>query len=288
MNEFSNLEENDILVYANEFSEINLNGYLIFNKNIELLNECDIVIKQLYNDIDSIVLYIKKTKNVVNFFTNWNENIDEFKNKNFVKYIKPSLKSLQAPSFNMQIEFRCCDDDIIPNCKFNSYEQFSMFVAGHVLPFYEDNYDCYTHFINVGFDDLHRCNANTKENIQEYQDLAELTALYWIWKNLDISDLKYIGFSTYRKPFLKSNKDLYDILNRDGFDCIVNRYYSNFYKTHEIELGKENVNEFENILKNIMSTKEFSDFIEDYERGTFIYICNSFIISTDNFNWMFT
>lgn len=50
-----------------------------------------------------------------------------------------------------------------------------------------------------------------------------------------------------------------------------------------VELGEANVREFEHILEEAMPPSEYAEFINDYENGKFIYICNSFVMPRSKF-----
>lgn len=278
---FEDMSDGDILVYANEFSDINLDGEDIFmNQRIFYLTTSYDIIMSECEAFQKSLLYIKKSTFSENLFKHFDE-FDKRKNIGEVLKIKPNLKFLQMQSGTFDIDIRHSENDIVPNCRMHYYEPYAMFVAGHVLPLYEVNYDAYTHFINVGSDNLHRVSANDGDNIKDYQDLAELTALYWIWKNLDISDLKYIGFSTYRKPFFATNEDMFKLLEEGNIDCIANEYHTNFRNIHMIELGEDNVTEFEDIVKSILPSNEYEEFLNDYRNSKVIYICNSFVIKSE-------
>ena len=279
-----NMADNDILVYADEFSEINLNGkYIFLNERISHLKNYDIIISECEN-IQKKLMYIKKTDFSIYFFKHFEE-FDKLKNDSRILKLKPNLKLLQALTFSTNEEIRLSDNDILPNCKIHYYEPFSMFVVGHVLPIHEINYDMYTHFINVGDSNIDRVSANEGVNIKNHQDLAELTALYWIWKNLDINDLDVIGFSTYRKPFLIKNSVAYEMIKSGKIDCVANKYaLTNFSRIHKLELGEENIKEFKDIVKSLMSNEEYDAFINDYENSRYVYICNSFYMPRNRFN----
>lgn len=177
-------------------------------------------------------------------------------------------------------ELRSSECDIVLTRKKFNYKPYVMFVIGHALPFFEKKYDEYTHFINVGKDNLHRCWDNTGDNIHQYSGAAEHTGIYWIWKNVDLSNVKYIGISTHRKPFAASNEFMYKKME-EGATAIANEYYQHRKSTLLTAFDESLFNDIVEIFgKHHPEYKE--DFIKHETCGT-LFPSNSFVVRTEDF-----
>lgn len=63
----------------------------------------------------------------------------------------------------------------------------------------------------------HTTGDNTGDNISNLnRNFCELTSLYWIWKNFDLSNIDYIGFVQYRRQFIFDEAEFDQ--SRNGFE----------------------------------------------------------------------
>ena len=70
---------------------------------------------------------------------------------------------------------------------------------------------------------------NTGDNISgKNSTYCELTAIYWAWKNLDLSETDYVGVTHYRRHFTttKNAKTLDKALTKDELE-LLNKQYGN-------------------------------------------------------------
>lgn len=156
--------------------------------------------------------------------------------------------------------------------------EFKMYVVTHK----KFNYNLLTSYepIQVG-----KCNTNkvlpyisddTGENISEKNNnYCELTAIYWIWKN--VKKYKYVGICHYRRYFVYDlNSKLVDedyiskYLENEKYDIILPYEYkteSNVYN-HFVNSTSGRKKDLENLRKIIK--KLYPDYIDSYD-----YIMNS-------------
>ncbi|MDR0912960.1 MAG: DUF4422 domain-containing protein [Methanobrevibacter sp.] len=146
-------------------------------------------------------------------------------------------------------------------------------------------------------DNLGYCSDDTGDNISyKNKDYAELTGLYWIWKN---SDADIIGLTHYRRYFvdeksgsLLNNENINNYLNK--YDLIIPKpfiFFRNFYNWYKI-WGYDIF--LDNYIKPSIE-KNFPEYIESYEevlKNHILYPCSMFIGRKDlmdNYcNWLFT
>jgi len=149
------------------------------------------------------------------------------------------------------------------------------------------------------------------ENISEKNNTyCELTAIYWVWKNLNLDDFDYIGIAHYRRHFsMKKNaRRLDDVLKKDEVETIFKRmnseviittpkrrYFSsieNHYIHSKKGYDKQHKTDIENLRR---ATKEISP---EYEsdlnyvlKGNKAHMLNMFIMPTKLFSdyctWLF-
>ena len=203
-----------------------------------------------------------------------------WKHKRIVNLMKPCYDWAIIPRNMSGLDLRSASCDIVLTRKKFNYKPYVMFVIGHALPFFEKKYDEYTHFINVGNDNLHRCWDTTGDNIHQYSGAAEHTGIYWIWKNVDLSNVKYIGISTHRKPFAARNEFMYKKME-EGATAIANEYYQNRKSTLLTAFDESLFNDIVEIFgKHHPEYKE--DFIKHETCGT-LFPSNSFVVRTEDF-----
>ena len=133
-------------------------------------------------------------------------------------------------------------------------------------------------------EDVCETKDNTLDNISEKNPLySELTGIYWVWKNIGRD--KYVGCEHYRRHFDLTEVEIKDILSNN--EIILPRKY---------DLGTKSVEEFYGAVHNINDIKlcediifdlypEYKDSYKKYiKNGNLLYIANSFITTSDNFN----
>ena len=142
---------------------------------------------------------------------------------------------------------------------------------------------------------------NTEENISEKnKNYCELTALYWIWKNDDVS--QYKGLCHYRRFFTKSifsQKEKYFLNSND-----IKKYFNNQIdvilpeKQYFIRTATENYTRCGYrkdlaITRNVLKEKypEYLDSFDKVMNGNWSYLTNMLIAKTTIFdeycNWLF-
>lgn len=329
------LDDGDILVYADAGSEINLAGYHFFEEKIQKLGDADILtygltyLRQFCNpeiledfgiseedaqkfpSAQAGQLYIRKTKSSMEIVEEWMNYMLDHPNKIkydfdtvgdidgyvqnrgdqsvlgciFWKYkdrciLERPNSSWMFPHTLCGLEVRASECDILLTRKKFDYKPYVMFVIGQELPFFEKQYDEYTHFLNVGNENLHRMSDKTGENIHLLKGMAEQTGIYWIWKNVDLSGVKYIGISTHRKPFYATNDVMYRLLER-GCKAIANLYYQNRKATHLISFDKSLFEDFVDTFSKY-HPDEREKFLK-HESSGIIYPSNSFVMKVEDF-----
>ena len=133
-------------------------------------------------------------------------------------------------------------------------------------------------------EDVCETKDNTLDNISEKNPLySELTGIYWVWKNIGRD--KYVGCEHYRRHFDLTEVEIKDILSNN--EIILPCKY---------DLGTKSVEEFYGAVHNINDIKlcediifdlypEYKDSYKKYiKNGNLLYIANSFITTSDNFN----
>ena len=126
---------------------------------------------------------------------------------------------------------------------------------------------------------------NNGDNIaSKNANYCELTALYWIWKNVEAD---YIGLEHYRRFFCKKNKlkavvlspkkinkllNNYDVIlpRKENFKQSVYEHYSKMHFASDLELCREIIG------------LEFPEFLGDFDAVMSmqrISICNMFVMS---------
>lgn len=139
---------------------------------------------------------------------------------------------------------------------------------------------------------------DTGDNISEKNsNYCELTAIYWIWKN--VSDYENIGIVHYRRYFVYGIKsklvdDYYIDKYLKEYDVILPYEYvteSNVYN-HFINSTSGREKDLINLRKVI--SEEYPNYINDYDyimNSKSISYCNMFIMSKNNFvrycEWLF-
>ena len=203
-----------------------------------------------------------------------------WRNRDTCRIVRPNYSWMVDPQKLGPLEVRCSECDILPTRKKFDYKPYVMFVVGQELPFFERRYDDYTHFINIGSSELHRCRDISGDSIHHLKDMAEQTGLYWIWKNVDLSNVDVIGFSTHRKPFMATNEQLYRLI-KNGATVVANLYLQNREKTHLSVFSEDVYNDFIAVF-----AKHHPELVDDFRRhekcGMF-YPCNSFVMRVDDF-----
>ena len=201
-------------------------------------------------------------------------------NKGHFELERPNNDWGVNPYHMQELQLRSSECDILPTRKKFNYKPYVMFVIGQELPFFEKQYDEYTHFLNVGNNNLHRMTDNTGDSIHHLKGMAEQTGLYWIWKNVDLSHVKYIGVSTHRKPFFASNDTLYKQMEK-GANAVVNAYYQQRKKTHLMAFDQSVYDDFVNTFAKY-HPEDKDEFIKHEECGM-LFPSNSFVMRVEDF-----
>lgn len=152
---------------------------------------------------------------------------------------------------------------------------------------------------------------NVGENISDRNNTyCELTAIYWAWKNLDLSKLDYVGVVHYRRHFsMKKNaKLLKDALSENELKALKEKYrdrvifatparhYVETIENHYIHSLKGYEEIHSKDIKRLMSaihkcSPSYDEFALKVLRGKSAHMLNIFIMSVDNFKayceWLF-
>jgi len=202
------------------------------------------------------------------------------KYKKNVCMLEPNNDWAVVPRNMSGIELRASECDILLTRKKFNYKPYVMFVVGQELPFFEKQYDEYTHFLNIGNRQLHRLSDARGDSIHHLKGLAEQTGLYWIWKNVDLSSVKYIGFSTHRKPFFSSNEELFKAME-NGSSVVANLY---FQKRKETVLTSFDESMFDDFVDTFAKyhPQDKAAFLEHETCGRF-FPSNSFVMRVSDF-----
>lgn len=178
-----------------------------------------------------------------------------------------------------------------------------IFIAAHKKSLFP-NYDYYVP-IQVGTDingiiDEFKIRDNTLDNIsKKNKNYCELTAMYWIWKNID-DDI--IGLTHYRRYFYKkpyhntldnvlSKDEIIDILKNKKIIVPNKKYFfkNNLYHQYRII---HNVSDLEKCKQIII--EKYPDYINSFDKvfkRKWMYSYNMFIASksimNEYFNWLF-
>lgn len=123
-------------------------------------------------------------------------------------------------------------------------ENLKIFIVTHKMVEFYQNKSFYP--ILVGAENS-KLNIKLKDNVGDNisiknKNFCELTALYWIWKNIDN---KYIGVCHYRRYFNKKNIKICDYKN-------INKKYIDFDSNEIIETLKK----YDLILPNVYNLKK--------------------------------
>lgn len=152
---------------------------------------------------------------------------------------------------------------------------------------------------------------NTGENISDKNSTyCELTAIYWAWKNLNLSELDYVGVAHYRRHFsMKKNaKSLTDVLSENELKTLKEKYgnqvvfttperrYVESIENHYIHSLKGYEEIHSKDIKRLRSaihkcSPSYDEFALKVLRGKSAHMLNMFIMSADNFKtyceWLF-
>ena len=133
---------------------------------------------------------------------------------------------------------------------------------------------------------------DTGDNISSRnRSFAELTALYWAWKNYDkLGNPDYIGFMHYRRYF--DVKSITDYLSQD-VDIIVPEAYHHKESVQEQFCTFHNKDFLDIILSKIQkNSSNLSTFSEKFFNGNYQYLCNIFVMKKKYFmeyiQWLFS
>lgn len=151
-------------------------------------------------------------------------------------------------------------------------------------------------FVGFGFNKGNYIRDNLGDNISfKNKNYCELTALYWIWKN--VKDAEYISIEHYRRFFMNSfllkpisKKRVTEFLNNyDGivtrkykFHVSIKKYYSDKHYSADLSVVEEAI--------KIM----YPEYLEDYKivmDGHETSMCNMLVLPKSKFNeyckWLF-
>lgn len=152
---------------------------------------------------------------------------------------------------------------------------------------------------------------NTGDNISEKnKTYCELTAIYWAWKNLDLSEIDYVGVTHYRRHFtiIKNAKTLDKVLTKNELDLLYKKYGNDVVFTTPAKKYMESIEKhyihslkgYEEIhardIKQLRATihklsPSYDSFTEKVLRGKSAHMLNMFIMSREKFNayceWLF-
>ncbi|MCI8362973.1 MAG: DUF4422 domain-containing protein [Clostridia bacterium] len=132
------------------------------------------------------------------------------------------------------------------------------------------------------------------ENISEKNmSFAEMTAMYWIWKNAPST--KYKGLCHYRRHFVMNEKQAEE-LERNNIDVVLTTPRLVLNGIKEMFLSDTPVKEdvFENMMNSLqdMAGNTYADYAKRYFDGFFYYPNNMLIakekIFNDYCNWIFS
>lgn len=166
-------------------------------------------------------------------------------------------------------------------------KDLNVYVLSHKdVPFKYDYTDSYR-FLEVGSalhnEPIYNIRDNSGENISKLNQIyTEITGHYWIWKNA--SKTKYIGVEHYRRHLDIDEVNIESIF--EGYDIIlpkklylrdtVSNFYGYCHNIEDLNLCKDIIYEF---------YPEYKESYEKYiENGNFMYIANSFITTSKNFD----
>lgn len=130
-----------------------------------------------------------------------------------------------------------------------------------------------------------------KQISEKNQNYCELTAAYWIWKNIDTDD--FVGLMHYRRYLTRNilSSSASDYLDEKAVKKILNKYdfistkrFKSNMTVKEAMLDSVREQDF-NLLRQIISTK-YSDYLNAFDKvfsGHRTYLFNIFI--TDKKKW---
>lgn len=138
--------------------------------------------------------------------------------------------------------------------------------------------------VNPSFKTDNMINACTHDNISfKDQTYSELIAIYWIWKNYELT--KYVGLSHYRKYFSFLNKipDMDEIFKKN--DIIVSPFVMKYSLVQQYSIC-HNIKDLIEIGKIIFEKYGYSAFncFSDTMNKNTLYQCNMFIMQKNDFS----
>lgn len=153
---------------------------------------------------------------------------------------------------------------------------------------------------------------NVGENISDKNSTyCELTAIYWAWKNLNLSNLDYVGVAHYRRHFsMKKNaKNVNDAIQHEELNKImrelgdkaiiatqkkkyltsIREHYEKSLKGYE-EIHKKDIRRLKEAIHTI--SPDYDDAANKVLNGHEAHMLNMFIMSSKNFDsycgWLFS
>lgn len=136
--------------------------------------------------------------------------------------------------------------------------------------------------------DICKLKDNTGENISHLNSMyGEVTGIYWIWKNYLDKGHKYVGQTTYRRPFmLDDDFSIDDVFEKFHYDIIIgsNKIYLTpftMYGNYKLWHNGDDIDIVAGIIKE--KYPEYSDTMNEVMTGNYVYNANGFIMKSADY-----